>query len=182
MSSNTVVRNQSLEWLDPPCTPRSLRNCGARSDKPLICWLRECRRAVLRWWQHVYLRGGGPCWLNTSLPGSHVNCFVSRPLGLQLHSYHTFKIEKLTWTLSKKAFQCHFRPNPHPYSLNMFENTYCMILHIHAGSCWRIQTANCVRGCRSWKLIPYDFFCYYFTSQLSLLTVSLFVSNLCYSY
>lgn len=79
-SSNTVGRNQSLACLDPPSSPQSLRNCGARSDKPLICWLRECRRAMLRWWQHVYWGGGGPCWLNTSLPGSHVNCSVSRPL------------------------------------------------------------------------------------------------------
>lgn len=79
-SSNTVGRNQSLACLDPPSSPQSLRNCGARSDKPLICWLRECRRAMLRWWQHVYWEGGGPCWLNTSLPGSHVNCSVSRPL------------------------------------------------------------------------------------------------------
>lgn len=79
-SSNTVGRNQSLACLDPPFSPQSLRNCGARSDKPLICWLRECRRAMLRWWQHVYWGGGGPCWLNTSLPGSHVNCSVSRPL------------------------------------------------------------------------------------------------------
>lgn len=52
--SNTVGRNQSLACLDPPSSPQSLRNCGARSDKPLICWLRECRRAMLRWWQHVY--------------------------------------------------------------------------------------------------------------------------------
>ncbi len=36
--------------------------------------------AVLRWWQHVYWGGGGPRWLNTSLPGSHVNCTVSRRL------------------------------------------------------------------------------------------------------
>lgn len=79
-SSNTVGRNQSLACLDPPSSPQSLRNCGARSDKPLICWLRECRRAMLRWWQHVCRGGGGPCWLNTSLPGSHVNCSVSRPL------------------------------------------------------------------------------------------------------
>lgn len=51
-NSNTVGRNQSLACLDPP-SPTSLRNCGARSDKPLICWLRECRRALLRWWQAV---------------------------------------------------------------------------------------------------------------------------------
>ena len=34
---------------------------------------------MLRWWQHVYRGGGGPLWLNTSLPGSHVNSSVSRP-------------------------------------------------------------------------------------------------------
>lgn len=59
-SVRAVGRNQSLACLDPPCSPASLRNCGARSDKPLICWLRECRRATLRWWQHVYSGGGGP--------------------------------------------------------------------------------------------------------------------------
>lgn len=156
MSSNTVGRNQSLAWLDPPYTPQSLRNCGARSDKPLICWLRECRRAVLRWWQHVYLRGGGLCWLNTSLPGSHVNCFVSRPLGLQLHSYYTVKIEskKQKWTPSKKGFQHHFRPNPHPY-----KHVWKHILHDPSHTCGKLtQTANCVRDCGSWKFIPYDFF------------------------
>lgn len=78
-NSNTVGRNQSLACLDPP-SPESLRNCGARSDKPLICWLRECRQAMLRWWQPVCWGGGGLCWLNTSLPGSHVNFSVSRPL------------------------------------------------------------------------------------------------------
>jgi len=36
-SSDTVGRNQSLARLDPPASPQSLRNCGARSDKPLIC-------------------------------------------------------------------------------------------------------------------------------------------------
>lgn len=76
---HTVRRNQSLACLDPPSSPQSLRNCGARFDKPLICWLRECRRAMLRWWQHVYWRGGGRSCLKTSLPGSHVNCSVSRP-------------------------------------------------------------------------------------------------------
>lgn len=74
-----VGRNQSLACLDPPSSPQSLRNCGARFDKPLICWLRECRRAVLRWWQHVYWGEGGLSCLKTSLPGSHVNCSVSRP-------------------------------------------------------------------------------------------------------
>lgn len=78
-NSNTVWRNQSLACLDPP-SPESLRNCGARSDKPLICWLRECRQAMLRWWQPMCWGGGGLCWLNTSLPGSHVNFSVSRPL------------------------------------------------------------------------------------------------------
>lgn len=78
-NSNTVGRNQSLACLDRP-SPESLRNCGARSDKPLICWLRECRQAMLRWWQPVCWGGGGLCWLNTSLPGSHVNFSVSRSL------------------------------------------------------------------------------------------------------
>lgn len=78
-NSNTVGRNQSLACLDPP-SPESLRNCGARSDKPLICWLRECRQAMLRWWQPVCWGGGGLCWLNTSLPGSHVNFSASGPL------------------------------------------------------------------------------------------------------
>lgn len=99
--AKTVGRNQSLACLDPP-SPESLRNCGARSDKPLICWLRECRQAMLRWWQPVRWGGGGLRWLNASVPGSHVNFSVSwplshgRPLNRKCNSLQAPKIRGLT--------------------------------------------------------------------------------------